>query len=76
MTRLSWSLALLLSASAWARTPAEVVRQLYSVHLQENRLEQTVQRASECFTPGFLGIIERALARKAVARMSASARFW
>lgn len=28
-----------LSAAAWGRTPAEVVQRLYTVHLQEDRLE-------------------------------------
>ena len=64
MKKLTLSLAALLISSAWARTPAEVVRRVYNVHLQEYRLEQTVEQTTECFTPGFLGIIERALARQ------------
>lgn len=57
-------LAAIMTAVAWARPPAEVVRRVYDVHLQEDRLDRTVARTEDCFTPGFLGIIERALARK------------
>lgn len=63
MQRFLLCLFLLLSAWAWARPPAEVVDQLYTVHLKEDNLRVTTQKAASCFTPGFLGLIERALAR-------------
>lgn len=58
------AIVFLLTMPLWAAPPEEVVRQLYQTHLETDRLDQTVQRASRCFTPGFLGVIERALARK------------
>lgn len=64
MIRWIFLFAGLLVSQAWARPPAEVVRRVYEVHLQEDRLDRTVARTEDCFTPGFLGIIERALARK------------
>lgn len=57
-------LCLLLPSPLLAAPPAEVVRTLYQIHLQEDRLDRTIRKADFCFTPGFLGVIERALARK------------
>ena len=54
----------MLVSLAWALPPDEVVRRVYDEHLREDRLDLTVARTENCFTPGFLGIIERALARK------------
>ena len=56
-------LVLLLSLPVFARPPEDVVRQVYSTHLRRNSLEKTVAEVPKCFTPGFLGVIKRALAR-------------
>lgn len=57
---LRFFIVLLLVLPALARPPAEVVDQVYSTHLQMQSQRKTVAANPKCFTPGFLGIIERA----------------
>ena len=55
---------LLLSAAVWARQPEVVVEDVLSTHLRVQNLEKTVRATTRCWTSGFLGVIERALARR------------
>lgn len=54
----------LLTLPAVARPPAEVVQTLYDTHVATGDQRKTVQLLAHCFTPGFLGILERALKRQ------------
>lgn len=49
---------------AAALTPESVVEKVYQTHLSTPSLSETVKKCESCFTPGFLGIMERALANK------------
>lgn len=42
-------------------TPDEVVSKVYNTHLKTQDMQKTIQQVPKCFTPGFLGILERAL---------------
>jgi hypothetical protein len=53
----------LLSATAWARPPAEVVSDAFEYD-RRHGMNKTIRDRANCFTPGFLGIFERALALK------------
>ena len=55
---------LLLTITVWAREPEAVVEDVLRTHLEQQNLSKTVAATSKCFTPGFLGVIERALARR------------
>lgn len=57
---LRFLILLLLAFPALARTPVEVVDQLYSTHLQVQDQRKSVAAHPKCFTPGFLAIIQRA----------------
>lgn len=54
----------MLMLPATALTPESVVDKVYKTHLSTASLSETVQKCESCFTPGFLGIMERALANK------------
>lgn len=55
---------LLVALPALARPPVEVVDHVYSTHLRLQNQRRTVAANPNCFTPGFLGIIERAFQGK------------
>ena len=57
-------MVLLLSLPALALPPSRVVKKLYDTHLTTHGSRETVQRVPQCLTPGFLGIVERALRRQ------------
>ncbi|MBI3924485.1 MAG: hypothetical protein HY319_03000 [Armatimonadetes bacterium] len=57
-------LILLLLSPAWARTPAEVVKEVYSFHAANLDQRETVTRFSHCFDPEFREVFLRALDRK------------
>ena len=59
-------LCLLLTLSALARTPAEVVQDAFAYDLKHG-MSKTLQNRSHCFTPGFLRLFRRALALPAPA---------
>ena len=53
---------LLLSLPALAiPAPDEVVSKLYKTHKQTQDMQKTIRQVPKCLTPGFLGIMERAL---------------
>ncbi len=54
-------LFLLLTGWALARTPAEVVLDAFQYDI-DHGMKKTIQDRSHCFTPGFRGVFERALA--------------
>lgn len=57
-------LILMLSAVAWCRTPEAVVEEVFGCEQRLQNQQKTVARCAHCFTPGFLGLLERAFARK------------
>jgi hypothetical protein len=62
----AWAESPALLAQKARPSPEDVVRRLYDIHLKHYKEEkgkgypETVAQAASCFTPGFLGIIERA----------------
>lgn len=60
-----WYLFLfLLATPILAQTPEEVVRKAYQTHLDSRGFQKTLATCQQCFTPEFLDIMERALAKK------------
>jgi hypothetical protein len=59
-----WIFFLFLAVSAAAQTPEDTVRRVYETHFTTGSLAETVRLCESCFTPGFLGVMERALAKK------------
>jgi hypothetical protein len=55
-------LIVLLSSPLSARTPEETVRKVYQAHLDGKGFKDTLSQCEDCFTPGFLSVMERALA--------------
>ena len=44
--------------------PSDVVKKVYDMHLREGSFKKLFSQCETCFTPGFLGVIDRALAKK------------
>lgn len=57
-------LFLLVFPALGASTPTAVVNEVYTAHRARPEMGRTVKEHAACFTPGFLGVIERALAKK------------
>ena len=49
---------------ALARTPEETVKKVYQSHLTSKSFQETLSQCEDCFTPGFLSVMQRALAKK------------
>lgn len=55
-------LLFLLTLPAVAQTPEEIVGRVYQTHKDNRSFAQTIKKCESCFTPGFQGVIERAIA--------------
>jgi hypothetical protein len=52
-------IVLLLTGAAWAQTPEQLVKNLYQYHLGSPGEVKTVKENRQCFTPGFLQVIDQ-----------------
>ena len=57
-------LAIPLTLPALAQAPEETVKKVYRAHLTSSSCQDTIRQCESCFTPGFLGVMERALSKK------------
>lgn len=57
-------LVLILALPATALTPEETVKKVYQTHFESKSFRETIRQCESCFTPGFLGVMERALSKK------------
>lgn len=56
-------LLVLLSSAGWCRNPEAVVAEIFRYEQRAQNALKTIRACETCFTPGFLGVLERALGR-------------